>query len=214
VIDDFFGFLRDVTEGFKILEIPIRDESGSLKGNLVPITKKNIDSTDAVRLLTEWRNRYRHKFFTQFVATEERTRIWLEKVVFETPGQMLFLIYEDDKAIGHLGFKHLPGNEFSLDNLIKADRSANPKIIIYVHKALVKWIFDNTTTSRINGQVFSDNIAAIMMNRQIEWKGWTRRPVVRRIVGNEIAWGLEETDETVSAEAYIFDLYIEREAGG
>ena len=48
------------------------------RGRLVPQTRASLDKPDELERMTAWRNKHMKWFFTQFVATPDGTRRWLE----------------------------------------------------------------------------------------------------------------------------------------
>src|SRR5947208_3256033 len=79
---------RCIIRGLKELEafdgpflIPIVDGSGNRLGALQPVTKKMAEDAYVVELLTKWRAMFMKYFLTQFQATEQRTKRWLEDIV-------------------------------------------------------------------------------------------------------------------------------------
>ncbi len=86
-------YVLKIIEGKESLAIPIRDDNGAVIGVMRPITKMHLEAIDVIEKMTAWRNQYKTFFLTQFNATPERTKKWLENVVLTNPSQLLFLIY-------------------------------------------------------------------------------------------------------------------------
>ena len=89
------------------VDIEIDDDQGRVIGHLRPITKAAVSSGELIERLTDWRNRARQHFFTQFTATFERTRCWLNDVLLPDERRLLFIINSGHKPVGQLGFRDL-----------------------------------------------------------------------------------------------------------
>ena len=155
-------------------KIPVINEVGTCIANLVPISHKECDINLIAKLLSEWRNDNRNCFLTEFEVTEESSLNWIENFWLSSNLQELFLVEIEDRYVGHYGFKNLTKNTVLLDNAIRGESGGEAKLFYYVGMTLINWIFLNTSVRRIDGSVFSDNIPAIMMNRQLGFKGWQK----------------------------------------
>lgn len=167
-INDYIGL---VISGGVELTIPIFDDDKNAIGSLVPITRFDLSDYDLMCLLSDWRNQNSDKFLTRFYATPERTANWLDKVVFPSQAQMLFLVHDKlEKRVGHTGFKNLSYTSALSDNTIRGIRAEHPKIFVFAIRRLIEWLFDVADIRKVEGEVFSDNIPALMMNRQVGFK--------------------------------------------
>jgi len=201
-------YLDDIVNGYAQLDLKITDDNNNYVGEMRPLTINHLDQPDILLKLTDWRNHNMAMFLSQFHATIERTKNWLENIVFRTPGQMLFLIYENDLLIGHLGFKSLTVNNGVLDNAIRGEKTLNPKIFVYAHKALARWLFSEAKIQCLYGYVLTDNVAAIMMNRQIGWSGWVRHPLLKNSSHDEITWQVGEENQPSPDDKYCFKIVL------
>lgn len=203
------SYLNDVIAGHVPLTLALMNEEGDLVGEMRPLTMSHADQPEVLQKLTDWRNQNMSRFLTQFQATPERTKKWLVDVVLKVPGQMLFLMYEEGKLIGHLGFKCLTDEDGVLDNAIKGEQTNAPKIFVYAHKVLAHWLFTKAQIQRLYGYVLTDNIAAIMMNRQIGWTGWVRCPLIKSEKNGDIIWQLGDEDQQSPSSKYCFKIVLQ-----
>lgn len=202
------SYLDDVVAGRTELVLPIENDMGEIVGQMRPLTFQNLDSLEILQKLTNWRNDNKSRFLTEFEATPERTRQWLANIVFKTPGQMLFLIYEGSQLIGHLGFKGLTDEDGVLDNAIKGEKTVEPKLFVFAHKALAQWLFAFAKVSHLWGYVLTDNVAAIMMNRQIGWMDWVLCPLLKAEKNGEITWHVGSAGEVSPDNKYCFKIML------
>ena len=64
------------------------------------VVLKLVDGSDeTVKLLTNWRIKYRDMFASDFVITEEKQKHWIKHGVLENPDKILFLIYVENRAV-------------------------------------------------------------------------------------------------------------------
>lgn len=211
MISDPQKYIRSLHKEQVELVLELFDERNDRVGYLTPLTKSRLNDDDLIELLTRWRNHNMQSFLTTFIATPERTRRWLKNVVLSSSTQMLFLIFDlDDNLTGHLGFKNLTQDDVLSDNAIKAGRSKNPKIMVYAHRRIIQWLFDNTSINLVRGEVFSDNATSIIMNKQIGFVQVAKSPLLKIInENNEEEWIRNEENEEVG-NRFLHELVISR----
>ena len=204
-------FIAKVISGEETLLINIVDDAGIKIGTLRPLNVNYLSQLDVLSTLTDWRNKNMGMFLTQFHATAERTKNWLENVVFRAPGQMMFLIYENENLIGQVGFKDLTFQDGVVDGGMRGNSSINPKILMYAHKSLIRWIFDQVKIERLYGWVFADNPGGIKMNKQVGWHDREKHPLISKETYGEIAWTIGNSGETSPDVKYCYQLTIYKE---
>lgn len=205
-------FIAKVTSGEETFSIKIGDDAGNQIGTLHPINVSHLTQMDVLSSLTDWRNRNMGMFLTQFHATPERTRSWLENNVFRKPGQMMFLVYEGRDLIGQVGFKDLTFEDAIVDGGMRGNASSNPKILTYAHKSLINWLFDKAQVIRIHGWLIADNPGGIMMNKQVGWQDWEKYPLISNESNGEVAWSVGNKGETSPENKYCYKLTIYKDS--
>ena len=211
MISDPNKYIRSVHEEQVELVLELFDEFNNPVGYLSPLTKSRLDEDDLVELLTRWRNDNMKSFLTSFIATPERTRQWIEDVVLSSSTQMFFLVFgPDDNLVGRFGFKDLTQEDVLLDNAIRARRSENPKLMVYAGRRIIQWLFDNTSINFVRGEVFSDNAAALMMNKQLGFIHKVKHPLVELVnENNEVIWRRCDRNEEIG-NRYLYEIVINR----
>ena len=207
-IENFRAFINQVMEGEAELVIPIEDDEGTMIGELVPITKLDLDDYDILTSLTNWRNTNKEMFLTQFEATPERTKIYLEKITRRNSSQTLFKVMENGRLVGQVGWKDLNVESAIIDNGMKGEKSENPKILIFAHKSLISWLLKNSVLRELTGWLFADNIPGIMMNRQIGWTDWIKYPMSLNKVDNNVEWLIGKAGEESPDNKYCYRLVM------
>ena len=156
-----------IVESKKSLVIDVTDRAGNKIGELCPINKSSINIDTVVSSLTEWRRKYSKFFFTEFEASDTRTKSWILNSVLANVTQMLFLIYCDGQLIGQYGFKNLNDSSVFMDNLIRGVSGGHPKLMERSMRALISWLFENHDIDDVRGSVLSDNPFAMMVNKTV-----------------------------------------------
>lgn len=200
------GRIRAVVEGRERLTIALHDDTGAPIGRLVPLTEAHLADDTVIGKLTDWRNASMGSFLTQFTATPERTRNWLQNGVLASSTQMMFLIEADDVLIGHFGFKDLTHETVLLDNAMRGERGGHPKLLQIAGRALIDWLFANAGVAMVTGYVLSTNPAAIMLNRAIGFDRWEKLPVRREELDGEVRLVMGEPGEDSADGSYCYKL--------
>jgi RimJ/RimL family protein N-acetyltransferase len=191
------------------LSIEILDDKSDKIGFLMPITKSTINDLNIINKLTDWRNKFMRYFLTQFHATNDRTLNWIENNILNDNTKMLFIIY-DKKAnpIGNLGFTKLTNISSEIDNLIKGEESKPNNIIYFAELALINWMFSNLSIREIYGHVFSDNIAPIMIHREVGFEIIEKIKVYKYEINNEVHWKLTDSNPSSSEQKFIYKIIL------
>lgn len=201
--------IEDVINEKVPFRINIVNDNYEKIGYLRPITKSILLNDFIIKKLTKWRNNAMQFFMTQFNATFERTKNWLNKTVLSDNTRVLFIIYDSSgKAIGNYGFTRL--NEYSaeIDNLIRGETGGHPQLIYYAEVALIKWMFSNLKIEEITGDIFSDNIIPLLMHKELGFLIREKYPLQKKVINNEIQWIKGKTGEASSENKYLYKLVI------
>jgi RimJ/RimL family protein N-acetyltransferase len=117
-------------------------------------------SSADVALLTEWRNRYREFFLTDFTASVQQTHAWLQKTGTD-PSRILFMIEtEGGSPFGHAGLCNLrPADAYAeLDNVVRGAEGPRGAMTAAV-TMLCDWAASSLCVSALWVRVMSDNPA-------------------------------------------------------
>jgi RimJ/RimL family protein N-acetyltransferase len=156
--------LEDIKNGKLEMDIDFSDDKGQKIGKLKPVVDSKVrDNSEIVKFITKLRKYYKDKFLTQFEATEERTKKWLDAQIRERNDKILFMIETNDKKmVGHMGviFFEEGNSTCELDNIAKDKDCLMPRIMTFATKALIDWLRDFLKMEKIKLRVFSDNLKA------------------------------------------------------
>lgn len=201
--------IEDVINEKIPLKIDIVNDNYEKIGYLKPITKSIVLNDFIIKKLTKWRNNAMQFFMTQFNATFERTKNWLNKTVLSDNTRLFFIIYDGSgKAIGNLGFIDL--NEYSaeLDNLIRGETGGGSKLIYYTEVAIIKWMFSCLKIKEITGNIFSDNEIPLSIHKKIGFLIREKFPLYRKVINNETQWFKGKVGGISSENKYLYKLVI------
>jgi len=179
-------FISKIISGREVVRINILDDEASLIGHLYPVTRSVLADYDLIQKLTNWRNLARRYFFTQFTATCDRTRNWLENVVLNDWSRLLFIIHSKTGPVGQHGFKQLSHDSAELDNLIRGEIGGHPHLIYHAEISLVRWLFDVFEIKSILGFVLSDNYIALDLHRAVGFRAAEVLPLYKTETDGEI----------------------------
>lgn len=156
-----FAFMKAATDiqAAYLRAIPVGDA-----GFLLPVANLHLNDEGLIRKLAEWRNANVSVYPTQFVATPESTRAWLEGRLLAVPDRMLFLVVDScGKTIGHMGFNSCLNDAclFEIDNVVRGESAGLKGLFSKAITALMEWA---RTTLNVDGfflRVMDDNHHAI-----------------------------------------------------
>jgi RimJ/RimL family protein N-acetyltransferase len=178
--------IQDILQEKQILRIEVTDECLSWIGALLPITPSMLSDVEMIEKLTQWRNRAQKYFATQFQATIERTRGWLDRTVLADPDRLLFLVMTPNRLVGHMGFKGLSDQSVELDNFIRGEMGGHPQLIYHSEIALLRWLFRIFPIQNVYASVFADNFVTLNLHHSVGFRLTERIPLRRKMVGEEI----------------------------
>jgi RimJ/RimL family protein N-acetyltransferase len=203
--------IQSVLDNKVQIRIEILNDKSDKIGYLKPITKSIINDLNIINKLTEWRNKFMGYFLTQFHATNDRTLNWIKSNIINDNTKMLFIIYDKiGNPIGNLGFTKLTNINSEIDNLIKGEESKPSNIIYFAELALIDWMFSNLNISEIYGHVFSDNIAPLMLHREVGFEIIEKIRVYKYEINNEVHWELTESNIFNSEKKFIYKIALNK----
>ena len=203
-------FMRSILADGSDLMIPVLNGPGSEIGSLVPFTRASLQDKKLIEKLVKWRNQSMSSFLTQFTASFERTRTWLEHTVLGQHDRLLFIIRTPAKAVGHIGFINLTEDSAELDNLVRGEMGGDPKLIYFAERTLLQWMFGTFGIDRIYCNNLSHNEMVLGLHRSLGFKDSKLIPLRRVPKGEEVvlepAPGVTESPDNL----YIQQLQLSR----
>ena len=160
-------------------------------GFLLPVAKLHKNDEMLLQQLTDWRNAHVKVYPTQFVATLESTRSWLEDRLLAVPDRMLFLVVTPiGKVVGHLGFNSCLNDDFQfeIDNVVRGIPSESPGIFARAMVAIIEWARKTLNVSGFFLKVFDDNLHALAFYRRCGFIEENRNPLLRECKGDMVIY--------------------------
>jgi hypothetical protein len=162
-----------------LTEIPVINDENARIGLLKPLDRRLVNDDEIVNSLTAWRRRFKRFFFTQFEATDERTRSWLHSVVLQDDTRILFLIVDaTGKLVGNLGACSITSDSAELDNFIRGERGGDPQLMLLSGLSLIGWLYGILNIEKISGRVLASNFRTLSVYEAAGCFEWSRHPAI------------------------------------
>jgi hypothetical protein len=146
----------------------VYDDNGAFIGAIVPIDHSMANDLIVLKQLTNWRKNNATNFFTQFLPTIDRTRLWLRDVVLPDPTKILFLVEDTDgRRVGQFGLCGITTEDAELDNAIRGESGGHPQLFYFVELTIIRFCFEYLGVKRVVGNLFSNNIIALLLHKKI-----------------------------------------------
>ncbi len=201
----------DVLGESKALRIDVEDDLGQKIGRLSPVTRSLVDDEALIEKFTQWRNKARNHFLTQFTATTDRTKNWLQEVILKDPTRLMLIIHSREEAIGHYGFKGLSTDSVELDNLIRGEKGGHPQLIFYAERALLSWLFETFHVKKIYAYVLSHNFIALQLHQALGFRVTELIPLEKVLQRDEIHLTMGQAGGKSSEGLYVQKVELEHE---
>ncbi|MEX1014840.1 MAG: GNAT family N-acetyltransferase [Candidatus Paceibacterota bacterium] len=177
--------------------IHIFGSDGIKIAQLKPLNIQSLPILDEISSkLTQWRNQSMRFFFTGFKATSERTMSWLKSSVLQSNSKILYLVYVDEKPVGHFGLANVTKSHAELDNAIRGEKGGHTDLFKSVEFVLLDLAFNYLHVDKVEGKLFSNNLIALLMHKQFGFTVTERSKLKRVEDGDE--WHYTPCDEKES----------------
>ncbi|MGV4793548.1 GNAT family N-acetyltransferase [Rhizobium sp. F40D2] len=172
--------LKDNAEPARRLRLPIRDDSGRHLGDLQCIDRSMLDEPGLIDDLTRWRNQSMPFFLTQFSATEDRTRHWLETISLPAADRILFVICDPGGTrLGNFGVCNIRPTAAEFDNVIRGRASDIRNLMFHCGMTILEWMFSGLGVETADLHVFSHNEKAIGLYKRLGFAAAESLPLRR-----------------------------------
>lgn len=150
------------------LILPVQKEDGTRIGFLACLDRTVANDLKIISLMTSWRQYYMQYFLTQFEASNERTKAWINNIVLPSNDRLMFLIHKEDGGlVGNSGVCNIGDGYCELDNLIRGIKGGDPRLIYYCELALLNWLYRDLKMNYVNLHVFSNNLPTIRLHKSV-----------------------------------------------
>lgn len=152
---------------------------------LLPFTREQIDSAEAINLLTKWRRKNLHGFTKIFDVTVDGTRAWaISQLITRSDRVLFFVCIGDGELVGHVGLSSFDfqASTCEIDNIVRGEPSAPKGVMQAAVKGLLDWTYDSLMLTEIRLRTLSDNARALALYHRIGFVPASLHPL-RRIEG-------------------------------
>jgi RimJ/RimL family protein N-acetyltransferase len=175
---------RTTRDAAAALALPVHNRAGVAIGSLLPIGPWLLDDAAQIAAISAWRQRAMRMFLTQFQATPENTRHYLQALSIGEAGRLLWLIIDDrGRCIGHVGLSGATaadGGRAELDNLMRGLDGGDPALIACAEVALLRWAFEVLGLQHIDVRVVSYNWLVIALHEEVGFQTTRQAPLLKR----------------------------------
>jgi RimJ/RimL family protein N-acetyltransferase len=170
-----------------------------------------LDEPGLIDDLTRWRNQSMPFFLTQFSATEERTRQWLETISLPAADRILFVICDPaGNRFGNFGLCNIRPGSAEFDNVIRGRPSDTRSLMFHCGMAMLEWIFSGLGAETAELHVFSHNEKAIGLYKRLGFAGAESLPLRRTEEDGAVKYSIVDRSEANAGFDYLrMELQIE-----
>lgn len=217
------SYKKSVLENFQFLKSAgsIRDAylraiEVDNEGFLLPVCTAHCEDDFLLQNLTDWRNKNVDAYPTQFIATLETTRAWLQSKLLDVPDRILFLVVDKKGlVIGHIGFNGCFNDEmlFEIDNVVRGVEGVLNGLFSKALMALINWA---RKTINVNGfflRVMGNNKHAINFYKRNSFVEQSRTQLTKIVEGSFTSYRESNIGETSDRE-FVRMLYKNSAAVG
>ena len=173
---------------------PIKEITNKLEtiGYLRPlkITHNNSISKSDIKLITQWRNQNRKKFFTWFKSTDKKTTFWLQNEYIHNNELIFFVENKNHEPIGHISIGEIDLDQHTCEigRIIKSNSCKEKGILTQAIQSAIKLAEDLFGIQTITLEVFSDNLRAINLYKRCGFKKTCNFEAISKEEPNKTTW--------------------------
>jgi hypothetical protein len=193
--------------------IAVHDDQGQVIGAVRTIDAAMGNDLEVLEQLTDWRRANAANFFTQFTPTVERTRRWLNAVILADPTRIMFLVEDENgRRVGQFGLCGITATEAQLDNGIRGEAGGHPRLFYFVELAVIRFCFECLGVQRIFGNMFSNNIMAVLLHKSVGLTVENVQSLCRTESGGEVRFDPVADPGQSNTKVQLLTLSLDRAA--
>jgi perosamine synthetase len=184
--------------------LDVIDESNAKISLLVPIGNWALSDEELLGSFAKWRQIFMRFFLTQFTASKESTKSYLNNLSIGQEDRIFFAIYVDNILVGHIGLSNVTGSKAELDNIIRGVSGGHKDLMYFCEKALLNWAFNTLKVETVEAQVMSRNFMALSLHERFGFK-LRERFFLRKVI-NESSFSYEPCEKDSATEKFFLDV--------
>lgn len=179
-------------------------QSSSSNCRLVPIGKWILDHQEIVTLMSRWREKSMRFFMAQFESSFESTLKYLTDYSISQQDRILFLVYVDDRPVGHIGLAEIKDGNAELDNMMRGESGGPIDLMLEAERTLINWAIECLALKSITLRIQSRNFLAMKNHFELGFVRSNRLPLMRVEKGNSFV--LEPCEPEFATESFYMDV--------
>lgn len=175
------------------------------------ICLKPVQKTEnEVYKLACWREKYYDAFPMKFYVIPEGTKKWVEEQLIYNPDRLLFIIWWEDKILGHIGYFKFDQSKncCDIDNVMKGVEGFKG-LMLTVMKNIIIFAFKELQLDSLCLNVFNNNIKAIALYEKNGFNLVSKTPL-RKVDIDDFSYRWEETTDE-KAERYYYRMELKND---
>lgn len=188
-----------------IKSLPLQRRDGTLIGQLLPVGGWSLRDESLISAFTKWRKMFMRFFPSQFNATPESMKSYLENLSIARADRILFAVYDVEVGlVGHIGLSNVTAESAELDNIVRGVSGGEPTLMRIAEGTLLSWAFESLGVEQIVAQVLSFNHMAHDLHASFGFVTSESYPLFKNQEGNNVRHN--RTDEAGANVKYRLDI--------
>ena len=178
-------FKEKVIQGLSSLRLDILNSKNEKIAYLGLITEKDLQNKELIEKVTQWREKFKSCFLSEFIPTFERTQKWLDSAIIQNENRVLFKIYTNENLlVGHIGAIY-KGNYIDYDYYILGYKVDVKDFAVTIARKFLLWVIEIEKVDYILGNVRSDNQHAIDFHLRTGFTIHTKKPLKKVSINDD-----------------------------
>ena len=178
-------FKEKVIQGLSSLRLDILNSKNEKIAYLGLITEKDLQNKELIEKVTQWREKFKSCFLSEFIPTFERTQKWLDSAIIQNENRVLFKIYTNENLlVGHIGAIY-KGNYIEYDYYILGYKVDVKDFAVTIARKFLLWVIEIEKVDYILGNVRSDNQHAIDFHLRTGFTIHTKKPLKKVSINDD-----------------------------
>lgn len=168
------------------------------------------ETENEIYKLACWREKYHDAFPMKFYVIPKDTKKWVNEQLIHNPHRLLFIIWWEDKILGHIGYFKFNKSEnyCEIDNVMKGVDGFKG-LMLSVMKNIILFAFEEFNLDTLYLNVFSNNQRAITLYEKSGFKLISETPL-KKVDIDEFNSHWEETTK-VFAQRYYYRMELKND---
>lgn len=178
-------FKEKAIQALSFLKLDIVNANNDRIAYLELITEKDTHDIELIEKFTQWREKYKACFLSEFIPTFHRTKQWLNNAIIQNNDRLLFKIFTNENMlVGHIGVIYI-GKCIEYDYYILGCKVEIKNFALTIARKFLLWVCEIVNVEYIVGNVRSDNKHAIDFHLRTGFSIHKKIPLKKIIISND-----------------------------